>query len=368
MWDMKISSGKVCGGVLLVAGVAAIWLWPKAKVERGVEDVVRPVRSMVVTDIVHIPQLKFPGKVRAGTSRELVFEVAGRLVDFNLDNGQTVKKGDVLARLDTRDFEADVVKATAARERAELTLKRMRDASSKGGVSREEVSRAETDAKTAAAQLNIAKKALDSCVLKAPFDGVVAETYPSSLDMISVGQKILTLQSTDKIKFEVSVPETMILSKRLVEMSVSRRRFVVFDSLPGREFDVDFEEFTTRADDVTQTFTATFSMPAHDEYTFLPGMSVTLIVDGADCKASGDFPLTVPSVAVGADEKGGHFVWKLEKSEKEGEYKVVRQPIVTGELVGTKLEVKSGLKGGERIAVAGVALLTEGRIVTLWKE
>ncbi len=365
---MKISAGKVCGGVLLVAGVAAIWLWPKSRVENSVEDVVRPVRSMVVTDTAKIPELRFPGKVRAGTTRHLVFEVSGRLVDFDLDNGQAVKQGEVLARLDTRDFEADVQKAEAAHERAVLTLQRMRDAASKGGVSKEEVSKAETDARTAEAQLAIAKKALESCVLKAPFDGVVAETYPSSLDMISVGQKILTLQSTDRIKFDVSIPETLIVSKHLVELSGERRHFVVFDSLPGHEFDVKFDEFTTHADDVTQTFNATFSMPAHEKYTFLPGMSVTLVIGGSEVKSSGDFPLTVPSVAIGADDKGGHFVWKLEKTEKEGEYKVVSQPVETGEMSGTGLEIKSGLKGGERIAVAGVALLSEGRIVTLWKE
>ncbi len=365
---MKISLGKIVGGALLVAGVAAIWLWPKAKIENTADDVVRPVRSMVVGDTVRVPEIRFPGKVRAGETRHLAFEVPGRLIDFDIDNGQEVKAGEVLAKLDKRDFESDVRKAEAERERAELTLKRMRDASSKGGVSKEEVSRAETDAKTADAQLAIAKKALDSCVIKAPFDGIVAETYPSSLDMVSVGQKILTLQSTDKIKFDVSVPETMVVSKRLVEMSQDRRRYVVFDSLPGKEFDVRFEEFTTQADAATQTFTATFSMPAHDEFSFLPGMSVTLVVEGAERKASEDFPIAVPNVAVAADDRGGHFVWKLEKSEREGEYKVARQPVETGAIVGTKLEIRSGLKNGDRIAVAGVALLTEGRIVTLWKE
>lgn len=365
---MKINAGKICGGVLLVAGVAAIWLWPKAKVEQAADDVVRPVRSMVVTDTVKIPELRFPGKVRAGTTRDLVFEVPGRLIDFNLDNGQEVKKGAVLAKLDARDYEADVKKAEAVYERAKLTLKRMQDASTKGGVSKEEVSKAESDAKTSEAQLDIAKKALESCVIKAPFDGVVAETYPESLDMVSVGQKILTFQSTDKVKFDVSVPEAMVVSKRLVEMSKRRRYFVVFDSLPGQKFDVKFEEFTTQADAATQTFTATFSMPAHDEFTFLPGMSVTLVIEGTETKATDDFPITVPNVAVGADDKGGHFVWKLEKSDKEGEYKVVRQAVKTGRLIGTDLAITSGLKGGERIAVAGVTLLSEGRIVTLWKE
>ena len=76
----------------------------------------------------------------------------------------------------------------------------------------------------------------------------------------------------------------------------------------------------------------------------------------------------MPTVAVGADEAGAHFVWKLVKADKDGEYKVTKQPVETGPLLGTDLVVKKGLAEGDRIAVAGVTILTEGRIVTLWKE
>ena len=238
-------------------------------------------------------------------------------------------------------------------------------------MSKEEISKAETAAKTAEAQLAIARKALESCVIKAPYDGLVAETYPESLDMVSVGQKILTLQSTDKVKFDVSIPETMVIDRRLGEEIKVRRHFVVFDSLPRREFDVTFEGFTSKADDRTQTFTATFSMPTQKDFVILPGMSVTLVITGGEKKTEDKglvFPFAVPTVAVGADETGAHFVWKLVKSDKEGEYKTVKQRIETGRLVGTDIAVKSGLASGDRIAVAGVTILTEGQTVTLYGE
>ena len=368
---MKIGAGKVVGATMLVAGIAAIWLWPKGRAEVSEEAVVRPVRSLVVTDRVAIPELRFPGKVKAGTTRDLSFEVPGRLIDFNSDNGRRVKKGEVLAKLDARDYEADVKKAEAECERAALTLQRTKNASKAGGVSKEEISKAETAAKTAEAQLAIARKALESCVIKAPYDGLVAETYPESLDMVSVGQKILTLQSTDKVKFDVSIPETMVIDRRLGEEIKVRRHFVVFDSLPQREFDVAFEGFTSKADDRTQTFTATFSMPTQKEFVILPGMSVTLVITGGEKKTEDKglvLPFAVPTVAVGADETGAHFVWKLVKSDKEGEYKTVRQRIETGRLVGTDIAVKSGLASGDRIAVAGVTILTEGQTVTLYGE
>ena len=372
---MKIGAGKVVGAAMLVAGIAAIWLWPKGKAEAPDETVVRPVRSMVVSDRMKLPELRFPGKVRAGESRDLSFEVPGRLIDFDSSsNGRRVKKGDILAKLDARDYEADVKKAEAERERAELTLQRMKNASKTGGVSKEEISKAEADAKTAEAQLAIAKKALESCVIKAPYDGIVAETYPESLDMVSVGQKILTLQDADRVKFDVSIPETMVIDRRLGDVLKARRHFVVFDALPKQAFDVEFEEFTSKADERTQTFTATFSMPTQERFVILPGMSVTLVIEGGEAaKATGDgkglqFAFAVPTVAVGADETGAHFVWKLVKTDKEGEYRTVKQRVETARLVGTDIGVKSGLENGDRIAVAGVTILTEGRTVTLYGE
>ena len=369
--NMKIGAGKIIGVAMFAAGVAAIWLWPKPKAEVAEDTVVRPVRSMVVSGRATLPELRCPGRVRAGESRDLMFEVPGRLVEFKIDRGKRVKKGDVLGKLDTRDYEADVAKAEAEFESKRLSYERYSRALGKGGVSKDDVTKAEADYKTAKASLAVAKKALASCTLVAPYDGLVADKYPEELDMVSTGQKILTLLSVDKVKFDITVPETAVISRRVAEVLRDRRRYVVFDSLPDKEFDVDFEEATTQADSKTQTFTVTFAMPAHDDYNILPGMSVTLVIEGGAkmSEAEGaEAPLVVPTVAVGADEAGAHFVWKLEKTDREGEYKTVKQTVETGEPIGTSVVVNKGLAEGDRIAVAGITILTEGRVVTLWKE
>ena len=371
---MKIGAGKIIGAALFAAGVAAIWLWPKSKAEVQEEDVVRPVRSMVVSGRATLPEIRCPGRVRAGESRDMMFEVSGRLTQFKLDRGQRVKKGEVLAKLDTRDYEADVAKAEASFERAKLSRDRYANALGKGGVSKEDVSKVEAEFKTASSELAVAKKALEGCTLVAPYDGLVADKYPEEGDMITSGQKILTLLSVDKVKFDITVPETAVISRSFGELLKGRRRFVVFDSLPDKEFAVEFEEATTQADAKTQTFTVTFSMPVQEDYNILPGMSVTLVIAGSDAAVNPDasspaaVPFTVPAVAVGADETGAHFVWKLVKADRDGEYRTVKQVIEVGSTYGTNLTVKKGLSEGDRIAVAGVTILTEGRVVTLWKE
>ena len=326
---------------------------------------------MVVSGRAKLPEIRCPGRVRAGESRDMMFEVSGRLVQFKIDRGQRVKKGEVLAKLDTRDYESDLKEAEATFRHARQQLESY---SNSVGVAKLKVSEARKDFKSAEAQLDKAKKALKDCTLVAPYDGLVADKYPEELDMVSSGQKILTLLSVDKVKFDITVPETAVISRSFGELLKGRRRFVVFDSLPDKEFEVEFEEATTQADAKTQTFTVTFSMPVQDDYNILPGMSVTLVIAGSDAAVTPDssspaaVPFTVPAVAVGADETGAHFVWKLVKADKDGEYRTVKRVIEVGETYGTNLTVKKGLSEGDRIAVAGVTILTEGRIVTLWKE
>ena len=175
---MKIGAGKIIGAAMFAAGVAAIWLWPKPKAEVAEADVVRPVRSMVVTRAATIPEFRCPGRVRAGETRDMMFEVPGRLVEFKLNRGDVVKKGAVLAKLDTRDYEADVVKAEADYESKKMSYERYTNALGRGGVSKDDVTKAEAGFKTAKAQLAVAKKALESCTLVAPYDGMVADKYP----------------------------------------------------------------------------------------------------------------------------------------------------------------------------------------------
>ena len=82
---MKQAAGKIIGAALFAAGVAAVWLWPKPKAEVAEVDVVRPVLSMVVAERATIPELRCPGRVRAGESRDMMFEVPGRLVEFKVN-------------------------------------------------------------------------------------------------------------------------------------------------------------------------------------------------------------------------------------------------------------------------------------------
>ena len=363
MQNKRLSLGRIIGGVLLIAAVAAVFFFRPKKEAVQEELIVRPVKSLVVGEAFGSPELYFPGLVGANAGVDLSFEVAGRLIEMPIKKGQKVKKGDLLGRLDPRDFENDVKNAEAERERAKSSFARMTKALESNAVSKEDFSKAKADFDKATAQLEIKRKALDDTRMLARFDGLIANTYVDTFDNLAAGTPILTLQDVSSVSIDVAVPEQYVISGPKNNPS-NRIYQVMFDGLPGRRFDVIFNEFTTKADERTQTYLASFKMPAPADFRILPGMSATIAVKGLAETPGGQNSLALPSDAVGIDSQGRHFVWVLQPGEA-GAFTARRRTVKAGDRQGVMIQLLDGLKPGERIATAGISLLTEGRRVTL---
>lgn len=364
--------GKIVGGVLLVGATAAVWFWPDAEREPAAPEPVRPIRSAVVATHERIPDLKFVGTVKATETRALAFKQSGRIERIPVSKAQKVKKGEKLAWLDAKDFRDRLAVAEAAVSRDRLSYQRKSDAAKKRAISSEELSQAEAQLKQSEATYELARRALEETVLVAPFDCVVADVSADELDMASANVPTLTVQDLSKIKVDVVYPESMVILARKLKARNGADDFVVdvsFDSCPGRTFKARFVEFTARADRKTQTFLGTYVMTPPDDLLLLPGMSATVTIPGDVYSLAGAersfAAIAVPesAVAVGAD--GRHFVWKLVETAEKGVFETRRTPIETGVNDRDLVYVLKGLKTGERIATAGVSVLTEGRKVRL---
>ena len=194
--------------VLLLAAVAAVFFYEPKPATDDTPPPVRPVKSMVVGPAPRVPSVHFPGVVDARPGVDLSFEVGGRIVEFPATRGLEVKEGDVLARLDDRDYANDVKTAKAELAYAESNFKRMEAALARNAVSQDEFSSAKASRDKARASLDTAKKALDDTVLRARFTGVVSDTYADNFDTVSSGTAILKLQDLTAFDLIVSVPES----------------------------------------------------------------------------------------------------------------------------------------------------------------
>jgi RND family efflux transporter MFP subunit len=179
---------------------------------------------------------------------------------------------------------------------------------------------------------------------------------------VQAKQPVLSLQDIKDVEIEVSVPEERVIRGR---GDKGRYRFsATFDYLPGREFEVQLTEFATDADPLTQTYLATFVMPAPEDVIILPGMTTTIHEyrkEGEDAEEGG---YAVPIDAVPIDGLGTYFVWMVQ-ADQEGTFTVHRRDVQVGQMVEDEILVMAGLENGDRIAAVGVHVLREGQRVRL---
>lgn len=354
--------GAIIGLALMAAAVYSVCFidW---KTEAPPEPKpVRPLKTMVIESSFAAAPRKYPGKVQANQSVDLSFQVGGPLIELLVKKGQEVEEGALLARIDPRDFENNLASAKADYNKAKEELERNERAVKTGAVSQTALTSAKAAFEKAEAGMNIAQKALDDTYLYAKFSGTIANKYVVNYQDVQAKQAILSLQDISSVEIDVAVPEGRVAAADVPEEG-EYKAVVRFEYLPGREYEVKLKEYTTEADPLTQTYLATFVMPAPEDVQILPGMTATIWVFLLKDRLNQQEGFPVPVDAVPVDGQGVYFVWKV--VEKAGKHTVQRMDVKVGEMMADEILVVEGLAKGDRIATAGVHLLYEGQEVRL---
>jgi len=324
---------------------------PEAPVER--EEVARPVK--MITEV--------PGSVFAAQSAELGFEVAGRMLERLVEEGQAVTVGQTVAKLDPRDYRARRDKARANRDTMRADYERYAKAFESNAVTEQEVSRAKGRFDVAQADFEVAQKALDDTELIAPFGGYIAKRLVDDFANVNAKQPVLLLQDTSSLELRVDVAErdwvqadSSIPHDQATEMIKPRVRIA---SLDGREVPAYLKELSPSADPVTRTYQVTFGFERPTDVNVSPGMTGSVVVDRYRVNVMGTAGLAIPSNAVAADTQGNPFVWVLDPATM----RVRKQAVELGELMDGAASILSGLDGGEQVIVSGVNSVTENMLV-----
>lgn len=333
------------------------------------ETVVRPVKAMVVGAVAAVPSCTFPGKVLAGRRVQLAFDVAGTIIELHVKEGDHVRADDVIARLDPRDFENTRAAAQAELDRATAQYERVKYAADLNAVSRQELSNARAAMDVAQAQLDIAKKALEDSVLKARFDGIIANRYVDNFTAVQPKQRIVSLQDFSDIEIEVYIPGTRLIGedpRSIAKKEASVNLSAAFDALPSVRFPVQIKEFSTDADPVTQTYRMVVAMPAPTNSLILPGMTASILAVPRTSPSNGEGgSYLLPLSAVSVDPSSGmYYVW-VAMGTGDGTAKLQRRFVQVGETRGNLILVKAGVNKGERVALTGTHLLQESQPVRI---
>lgn len=332
-------------------------------------EVIRPVKMLTIESTLDSTNRSYPGRVRAAKRVDLAFQVGGPLIELLVDEGQEVTEGEVLARIDPRDFETDLretegqlAKGVAALSSAQSEydrIKRIRNADP-GAASESMLIRRQESVDTTTAEIasltasrEAAKNRLEDTYLKASFDGIVSRRYVDNFQEVQAQEPILSLDFLNQIEVVVDVPETIMAT---LDDNQKFNIYAEFASIPGRQFDLSTKEYSTRADANTQTYQVVFQMDRPQDINILPGMTATVKGSAATDENSVE-TIIIPAYSLFPGEKDATQVWVVNPEKMT----VHQREIKTGELVGKEnIKVLSGLKTGETIAVTGVNMLREG--------
>jgi RND family efflux transporter MFP subunit len=356
---------RLIGLFVVIIAICSVLFVDWKKEPEPEKELIRPVKTIVVQENLSERKYQYLGTVEAADEAELSFEVTGSLKSLNVKKGERVKKGQLLASLDPRDFENALAVARADAEKARIILKRLKPAAKSGAVTKQQLTDAEATAATTAARLKTQIKAMEDTKLKASFDGIIADILVENFESVKAKQPIAILQTIDNVDVTVDVPESRIAEidpKRIRKRKGDVKFVMSMDYFPDRTFVVTLKEFKTKADELTSSYKVTFTMPRPD-VTILPGMpaTVTETIKVDTGKAKG---FLLPADAVPVDTHGKYFVWIL-TGEQSGVFTVQRQDVEVGEMTGDRITVTKGVSAGDRIAAAGVHILRQGQKVSL---
>lgn len=330
----------------------------------------RPVKTFVVDGGSADTVRTFPGRVDASQRAELSFRVPGTLQEILVKEGDLVDKGQILARLDPADYRLVYEDRKATFDNAQSNYSRGQELVGKGNISRMDFDRMEANFRSSSAALSQAEKDLEYTVMKSPFRGRVAQRKAEKFEEVQAKQTIFTLQNTSLLDIIIDVPESVIRMVRSMDeeqrtlsttekVSVARA-YALFEGRGDERFPLKPKEIATKANEQTQTFRATFTMESPSQFTVLPGMTTTVVLDLGELIDGGGIVKRVPVRAVQGDSALQPRVWVLDPETMT----VSGQAVTIGRMSGGMVEVTDGLAGGEEIVAVGAPYLAQGMKVS----
>ncbi|WCM89468.1 efflux RND transporter periplasmic adaptor subunit [Acidovorax sp. NCPPB 3576] len=304
----------------------------------------------------------FTGTVAARVQSDLGFRVPGKVLERLVDAGQTVKRGQLMLRIDPVDLrlaanaQQEAVAAAQARARqASDEEARYLDLRGTGAISasaydqiKAAADSARAQLKAALAQAEIAGNTTRYAELVADADGVVMETLAEPGQVVGAGQVVVRIARTGKREAVIQVPET------LRPTVGSTAQATLFGS-EGAPVDARLRQLSDTADRVTRTFEARYVLEGNLAHAPL-GSTVTVRLPGGSRPAIST--LQIPLSAV-FDEGKGPAVWRVKGTQ------VVRVPVTISSIEDERAQVTGSLQAGDKIVALGAHLLRDGAAVRL---
>jgi RND family efflux transporter MFP subunit len=309
----------------------------------SVNVVVLEVASRTIRD-----RLELPGVVEPKVELKILAEVRGKVEKVAVEEGDYVKKSDLIARIDRRDYENALASASASHGLAAKNLERIKDLFAKAIVSKADLDRAQAEVKRLEAAVKTAELNLRRCSIKAPFSGTVNRLDAKEGLLLKTGEPVAVILDISSVKVSVGIPESDVDAvRKLTDFKVT------IDALGGRILRGKKVFLSKSPGSRARLYELQLSVINPGE-EILPGMFAR--VDIVKEEVAGGIAVPLYAIVNRDDES---FVFVATNGMSKA--RLVELGIVEGWLV----QITKGLEPGERVIVVGQRSLDEGQAVNV---
>lgn len=339
LWLPKVVAGVVLGASVFCSSLAAQTV---------------PVTVQRAEEITLSTQLEAVGDLLAFESIAITPVVSKTIVELHFNDGDRVKKGQVLVEMTNASEKALLNEAKINLAEAERQLNRLR-----GLKKNQSVSKAALDAQyhlveSLRARVEALTANVSDLILTAPFSGQVGLRKVSPGAFVSPGQEITTLVDDSRMKLDFSVP-AIHLSKLSIGMPIRAK----VRALGNKEITGEIVSINNQIDVQTRSVRVRALIP-NPEFELKQGMLTLVGIDAGVRQA-----MTISEAAL-VPLGGNNFVFVIH--EQEGKTKVERRQIKIGERLPGIVEVLEGLQAGDRVVTHGLQRIRDGQVVVVAKE
>ena len=191
---------ELCKSIILIGFCSNTFLYADQKIE------VLEIKTASSYEV----SKTLPGELLPFQQSKIAFEITGRIKSISVDIGDRVEQGDVLAKLNDSEINANLEQAVARLDLAKQVLERFKDLKQKGFISNQEFDKAESEYLVAKSQVKFFEVKKAQTILKAPYDGFIQNRFVDEGTVINGSNPILEILDSNKVEAHVSIPEDLI--------------------------------------------------------------------------------------------------------------------------------------------------------------
>lgn len=340
--------------LLLLVGMLIILVvylqWPEQTRSKGKHQRIVSVKTAVISLAEFKDAIEAVGTSRANEQVLITSKYSDLVDEISFQDGEIVKKGDILVRLNSAEEAAKVSELEANLAESVAQLNRFQGLYANKATSKSLVDQQEAKAKAISAQLLSAKIKLADLTIKAPFSGMLGFREISLGALINVGDVITSLDDLSTIKVDFSIPE-----RYLTTVSIGQRIEAMNTAYQSEVFIGEITSIDSRIDSMTRTLKVRAEIP-NAENKLRAGMLLNLQI-----VRNVEQILQIPESAVIPIEQQ-HFVFVVEEN------KAVKKQLEIGRRQRGFVEVLAGVEVGTQVVIEGALKLREGVAVNVQGE